>query len=78
MQSILALRWDQCAACRPSWNGLDYVLFGFGTKAGMLGIANTAVFGPEVAILGLAVNTVFAGALSLWRRRLKRSARSGD
>jgi CAAX protease family protein len=52
------------------WNGLDYGLFGFGTKVGVLGIANTAIFGPEVGILGLAVNLVFAAALyALWLRR---------
>jgi hypothetical protein len=57
------------------WNGLDYVLFGFGTKLGILGIANTAVFGPEVGILGLVVNLVFAAALWLvWRARLMRTA----
>jgi membrane protease YdiL (CAAX protease family) len=57
------------------WNGLDYVLFGFGTKLGVLGIANTAVFGPEVGILGLVVNLVFAAALWLvWRARLMRTA----
>ena len=47
------------------WNGLAYVLFGFGTKIGALGIRNTAVFGPEVGIVGLALNAVFA--LALWR-----------
>lgn len=56
------------------WNGLDYVLFGFGTKSGMLGIANTAVFGPEVGILGLAVNGIFAAALLCSRSRLMPSA----
>lgn len=61
------------------WNGLDYVLFGFGTKAGMLGIANTAVFGPEVGILGLAVNAIVAAALLCWRTRLMcSSAARGD
>jgi membrane protease YdiL (CAAX protease family) len=50
------------------WNGLTYVLFGFGTKVGALGIANTAIFGPEVGILGLAANVLFAAALyALWR-----------
>lgn len=50
------------------WNGLDYVLFGFGTKVGVLGVANTAIFGPEVGILGLIANTLFAAALwLLWR-----------
>jgi uncharacterized protein len=48
-----------------AWNGLAYVLFGFGTKIGALGIKNTAVFGPEVGIVGLALNAVFA--VALWR-----------
>lgn len=56
------------------WNGLDYVLFGFGTKVGALGIANTAVFGPEVGILGLGVNVLFAATLGcLWKRRSSRA-----
>lgn len=42
------------------WNGLDYPLFGFGTKVGALGITETAIYGPEVGILGLIVNVVFA------------------
>jgi membrane protease YdiL (CAAX protease family) len=57
------------------WNGLDYVLFGFGTKVGVLGITNTAIFGPEVGILGLTVNGLFAAALyAVWRRRSQRAA----
>jgi hypothetical protein len=35
------------------WNGGAYVLFGFGTKVGALGVENTAVFGPEATALGL-------------------------
>ncbi|HEY8022054.1 MAG TPA: CPBP family intramembrane glutamic endopeptidase [Thermoanaerobaculia bacterium] len=48
------------------WNGLAYVLFGFGTKVGALGIANTAIYGPEVGVVGLAVNLVFAAVLWRW------------
>ncbi len=48
------------------WNGLDYLLFGFGTKVGALGITETAIYGREVAILGLIVNVVFAAALWRW------------
>lgn len=48
------------------WNGGAYVLFGFGTKVGALGIKNTAVYGPEVGVLGLALNLVFAAALWRW------------
>ena len=48
------------------WNGLDYPLFGFGTKIGTLGITETAIYGPEVGILGLIANVVFAAALWRW------------
>jgi len=48
------------------WNAGAYVFFGFGTKVGALGIENTAVYGPEVGILGLVLNLAFAFAL--WRR----------
>jgi membrane protease YdiL (CAAX protease family) len=48
------------------WNGFTYALFGFGAKAGALGIKETALYGPEVGILGLALNGVFVFAL--WRR----------
>ncbi len=48
------------------WNGVDYPLFGFGTKVGALGIAETAIYGTEVGILGLIVNVVFAAALWRW------------
>ena len=48
------------------WNGVDYVLYGFGTRSGALGIRNTALFGPEVGILGLICNAVFLAALWYW------------
>lgn len=48
------------------WNGGDYVFFGFGAKVGALGIKNTAIYGPEVGILGLALNVVFATVLWRW------------
>ena len=41
------------------WNGLAYVLFGYGTKSGALGIKNTALYGPEVGLLGLVLNLCF-------------------
>jgi membrane protease YdiL (CAAX protease family) len=45
------------------WNGGAYVLFGFGSKMGALGVKNTAIYGPEVGVLGLALNVTFAVAL---------------
>lgn len=58
------------------WNGLVYALFGFGTTVGILGIHNTTVFGPEIGLLGLALNMVFAAALwlSYGRRALRQPA----
>jgi hypothetical protein len=50
------------------WNGMAYVFFGFGVKVGALGIKNTGLFGPEVGVLGLAVNLIFAAALWRWWR----------
>lgn len=47
------------------WNGLVYVLFGFGTTLGALGIHNTAVFGPEIGVVGLGLNVVFAAVMWL-------------
>jgi hypothetical protein len=45
---------------RVLFNGIVYVFFGFGTKTGALGIRDTAIFGPEIGILGLISNAVFA------------------
>ncbi len=51
------------------WNGLAYVLFAWGSKVGALGVKNTALFGPEVGIVGLAVNALFVAGLGLWWAR---------
>ena len=51
------------------WNGLTYVLFGFGTKVGALGIKDTAFYGPEVGVVGLGLNIVFLAALWWWGRK---------
>ena len=53
------------SASHGLWNGIAYVFFGFGTKAGAFGIINTFVFGPEIGILGLVINTILA--IVLWR-----------
>ncbi len=45
------------------WNAVAYALFGYGTKVGALGIRDTWLLGPEVGVLGLAVNVVFAAVL---------------
>ncbi len=52
------------------WNGLAYVFFGYGTKAGALGVADTARFGPEVGLLGLALNcSVLSVSWWWWKGR---------
>jgi len=63
------------------WNRL--CVFGFGTKTGALGIRDTAIFGPEIGILGLIGNAVFAFYSGnggehavIARRRSRRSDRS--
>lgn len=78
--ALLGLNWGlmrrlsgsalAAALSHAVWNSLVYVLFGFGEKAGELGIAQTGMFGPEVGILGLLGNGLFA--LVLWRRVMGR------
>lgn len=51
------------------WNGLAYVLFGFGTHSGALGISNTALYGPEVGVLGMLLNVIVAVGLWTWCAR---------
>jgi membrane protease YdiL (CAAX protease family) len=53
------------AVCHAVWNGLDYPLYGFGEKVGALGIQETHIYGPEVGIVGGAVNV--GVAIILWR-----------
>jgi uncharacterized protein len=53
------------------WNGVTYVFFGYGTAVGALGIDETAIYGPEVGFLGLALNLLFAAAL--WRSQARTS-----
>jgi membrane protease YdiL (CAAX protease family) len=48
------------------WNGLVYVLFGFGDKTGALGIQDSGIYGPELGYLGIVLNLAFAAWL--WRR----------
>ena len=65
------IRWQSGSVVVSSvshgvWNGMAYVLFGFGTRTGALGIKNTAIFGPEVGVLGLAMNVAVLAALWNW------------
>ena len=59
--------------CHAVWNGIDYPLFGFGEKAGALGIEQTHIYGPEVGVLGIGVNLIFATALWLWIMKFRKS-----
>ncbi len=59
------------AVCHAVWNGLDYPLYGFGEKVGALGIQETHIYGPEVGILGIALNSVFA--LIPWQMYVRRA-----
>jgi len=57
------------SVCHAVWNGIDYPLFGFGERVGALGIQQTHIYGPEVGVLGIAVNLISAIALWLWIRK---------
>jgi uncharacterized protein len=46
------------------WNGLAYVFFGFGHRTGALGIHDSGLYGPEVGVLGVALNLAFAATLA--------------
>src|SRR5215208_1010504 len=69
--SLIRLRSGSIVAssvCHGIWNGLAYSFFGFGTKSGAFGIHHTAVFGPEVGVVGLALNLLAVALLwSRWR-----------
>ena len=54
------------SVCHAVWNGIDYPLYGFGEKVGALGIEQTHIYGPEVGMLGLGLNLIFAAALWFW------------
>ncbi len=53
------------AVSHSVWNGLAYLLFGFGTKVGVLGIADTSLWGVETGWFGLGANIGFLVLLSL-------------
>ncbi|HEY7993579.1 MAG TPA: CPBP family intramembrane glutamic endopeptidase [Candidatus Eremiobacteraceae bacterium] len=47
------------------WNGGAYALFGVGPRLGALGVTQLAIFGPEIGVVGLVTNLLFAAVL--WR-----------
>ena len=59
-----------------AWNGLAYELFGTGAQVGLLGIQESAIFRPEVGVLGLVLNLVLAIGLWQWYRRAETRART--
>ena len=46
------------------WNGLAYTFFGYGAKGGALGIRHTAIYGPEVGLIGLGLNALVLFAVA--------------
>ncbi len=57
------------SVCHAVWDGIDYPLYGFGEKIGALGIEQTHIYGPEVGILGIGLNFLFATVLWYWITR---------
>ena len=55
--------------CHSVWNGIDSPLFGFGEKVGALGSEQTHIYGPEVGVLDVGLNFIFAVALWFWITR---------
>ncbi|MEO6171761.1 MAG: CPBP family intramembrane glutamic endopeptidase, partial [Arenimonas sp.] len=55
--------------CHALWNASAYVLFGYGTTIGALGVKQTAIYAPESGYLGLALNVLLAVLLWQWWRR---------
>jgi membrane protease YdiL (CAAX protease family) len=74
--ALLGLNWGlmrrasgsvlPAAISHAAWNAVVYTLFGFGEKTGKLGIEQGWLYGPELGVLGLAANALFAWVL--WRR----------
>jgi membrane protease YdiL (CAAX protease family) len=61
------------SVCHGIWNAMTYTLFGYGQKAGLLGVTRYWLYGPERGLLGLALNTVVAVVLVRWAfRQLKK------
>lgn len=55
------------SVAHASWNAVAYTLYGFGKKAGALGIEQTWLFAPEIGLAGLALNAAFLAALFRFR-----------
>ena len=62
--------------CHAVWNGIDYPLYGFGENVGALGIEATHIYGPEVGVLGLGVNLIFATGVWFWITRANSASKA--
>ncbi len=84
--ALLGLNWGlmrkisgsvfAAALSHAVWNGVVYTLYGFGEKSGELGIEQSWLYGPEVGVLGLAANGLFAWYL--WRIAMNDSRNDRD
>ena len=71
---VAALRMTSGSVLVPSlshglWNGFAYVLFGYGTKAGALGVSAYNLYGPERGIIGIGLNVLTVVILWRWMKR---------
>jgi amino acid transporter len=57
------------SVCHAVWNAGVYVLFGFGTTVGALGVKQTALYGQESGFWGLGLNLVLAVVIWQWWKR---------
>lgn len=57
------------SVCHGMWNTLAYTLFGYGQKAGLLGVKSYHLFGPERGYAGLILNLAAALILTRWAFR---------
>jgi len=58
------------------WNALAYGLFAYGTKVGALGVEQTSIYGPEVGLVGLALNGAYVTLL--WVRLGREDRKNAD
>jgi membrane protease YdiL (CAAX protease family) len=62
------------SVCHSVWNAAVYTFFGFGETIGVLGVKETAVYGPESGLVGLALNLALAAGLWAWWKRRETQA----
>jgi hypothetical protein len=57
------------SVCHAVWNAAVYTFFGFGATIGVLGVKQTAIYGPESGLVGLGLNLALAAGLWHWWQR---------